>query len=117
MVADECIVGAARAGFNPAGAADLSARTPSCKITPGFSWPALQIESASCNARSRFAADSTSEGTGPVQLTTAKFKNERSISNEERSLKWCAQGDDFRTFLGDFVAALPQIEFPAELNL
>jgi len=25
---------------------------------------------------------------------------------------WRSQGDDFRTFLGDFVAALPQIEFP-----
>lgn len=31
--------------------------------------------------------------------------------------KWCAQGDDSRTFLGDFVAALSQIVFPAELNL
>jgi hypothetical protein len=27
-------------------------------------------------------------------------------------LKWRAQGDDFRTFLGDFVAALRQIDFP-----
>jgi hypothetical protein len=31
--------------------------------------------------------------------------------------KWCAQGDDFRTFLGDFVAALPQIVFPSGLNI
>ena len=31
--------------------------------------------------------------------------------------EWCAQGDDSRTFLSDFVAALQQIEFPAELNL
>jgi hypothetical protein len=31
--------------------------------------------------------------------------------------KWCAQGDDFRTFLGQFVATLPQIELPAGLNL
>ena len=31
--------------------------------------------------------------------------------------KWRAQGDDSRTFLGDFVAALPQIEFPPGLNL
>jgi hypothetical protein len=30
--------------------------------------------------------------------------------------KWCARGDDFRTFLDDFVAALPQIDFPG-LNL
>jgi hypothetical protein len=27
-----------------------------------------------------------------------------------------AQGDDFRTFLGDFVAALPQIEFPGGVS-
>ncbi len=26
-------------------------------------------------------------------------------------MSWRAQGDDFRTFLGDFVAALHQIEF------
>jgi len=25
--------------------------------------------------------------------------------------KWRAQGDDFRTFLADFVAALPHIDF------
>jgi hypothetical protein len=31
--------------------------------------------------------------------------------------EWCAQGDDFRTFLANFVAALPQIEFLAGLNL
>jgi hypothetical protein len=31
--------------------------------------------------------------------------------------KWRAQGDDFRTFLGDFVAALPQIDFPVGLSL
>jgi hypothetical protein len=30
--------------------------------------------------------------------------------------KWCARGNDFRTFLDDFVAALPQIDFPG-LNL
>jgi len=28
-----------------------------------------------------------------------------------------AQGDDFRTFLGDFVAALPQAAFPASFGL
>jgi hypothetical protein len=32
------------------------------------------------------------------------------------AVKWRAQGDDLRTFLGDFVAALPQIEFPAGLS-
>ena len=30
---------------------------------------------------------------------------------------WRAQGDDFRTFLCDFVAALPHIELPFGLNL
>ena len=30
---------------------------------------------------------------------------------------WCAQGDDFRTFLGDLVAAFQQIELPAGMNL
>jgi hypothetical protein len=28
-----------------------------------------------------------------------------------------AQGDDFRTFLGDFVAAFQQIELPDGMNL
>jgi hypothetical protein len=31
--------------------------------------------------------------------------------------EWRAQGDDFSTFLDDFVAALPQIEFPSGLLL
>jgi hypothetical protein len=35
---------------------------------------------------------------------------ERGVSDPRR--KWCAQGDDFRTFLADFVAALPHIAFP-----
>jgi hypothetical protein len=30
---------------------------------------------------------------------------------EKRS--WLAQVDDFRTFLGEFVLALPQVEFPS----
>ena len=30
--------------------------------------------------------------------------------------KWRAQGDDFRTFLADFLAGMQQIEFPAGLN-
>jgi hypothetical protein len=30
---------------------------------------------------------------------------------------WCAQGDDFRTFLNDFAACLVQIELPAGLDL
>lgn len=43
----------------------------------------------------------------PFDLIFLRAKNE----------EWRAQGDDFRTFLGDFVAALPQIEFPPGLNL
>jgi hypothetical protein len=35
----------------------------------------------------------------------------------ERRFKWRAQGDDFRTFLSDLVAVLPQIELPAGLSL
>jgi hypothetical protein len=32
-------------------------------------------------------------------------------------LEWCAQGDDFRTFLGDFVATFPQTELYPGLSL
>jgi len=39
------------------------------------------------------------------------------FAGDAKTEKWRAQGDDFRTFLGDFVAALPKIVFPAELNL
>jgi hypothetical protein len=31
--------------------------------------------------------------------------------------KWRAQGDDFRTFLSDFVANVPQFEIPVGLGL
>ena len=31
--------------------------------------------------------------------------------------KWRAQGDDYRTFLGDFVASLPQFDFLGALSL
>jgi hypothetical protein len=31
--------------------------------------------------------------------------------------KWRAQGDDFRTFLGEFVSSLQQFGFPQELRL
>jgi hypothetical protein len=40
--------------------------------------------------------------------------NQTAISIKER---WHAQGDDLGTFLGDYVAALPQIEFPVGLSL
>jgi hypothetical protein len=43
-----------------------------------------------------------------------KWKCEMKLTDGKN---WRAQGDDLRTFLGDFVAALPQIEFPAGLNL
>jgi hypothetical protein len=32
-------------------------------------------------------------------------------------MKWRAQGDDFRTFLGAFVASLTRIEFPRGIEL
>jgi hypothetical protein len=31
--------------------------------------------------------------------------------------KWCAQGDDFRTFLGNFVADLTRREWSPDLTL
>jgi hypothetical protein len=31
--------------------------------------------------------------------------------------EWRAQGDDYRTFLSDFVASLSEVEFPPELSL
>jgi hypothetical protein len=34
-----------------------------------------------------------------------------------KELRWRAQGDDFTTFLDDFVTDLPQIELPAELTM
>ena len=42
----------------------------------------------------------------PFDLIFARAKNE----------EWRAQGDDFRTFLADFLASLPQIEFPDGLS-
>jgi hypothetical protein len=46
----------------------------------------------------------------------ARWGNFVSGESKEKN-KWCAQGDDFRTFLSDFVAVLPHIEIPAELAL
>ena len=43
--------------------------------------------------------------------------NDYLIFQKTKTEGWLAQGDDLRTFLGDFVAALPQIEFPAGLNV
>jgi hypothetical protein len=43
----------------------------------------------------------------PFDLILARAKNH----------EWRAQGDDFRTFLSDFVASLPEVEFPPELTL
>jgi hypothetical protein len=34
-----------------------------------------------------------------------------------KELRWRAQGEDFTTFLDDFVTDLPQIELPAELTM
>jgi len=38
------------------------------------------------------------------------------IFEKVKTEEWCAQGDDFRTFLGDFVACLPHIEIHAGLS-
>jgi C-terminal processing protease CtpA/Prc len=38
-------------------------------------------------------------------------------SMKVKPLRWRAQGDDFRTFLTDFLAVLPQIDFPIGLSL
>jgi hypothetical protein len=35
----------------------------------------------------------------------------------KREKQWRAQGDDFRTFLGQFVEAVTQMEFPVGLSL
>ena len=50
------------------------------------------------------------------RVETARRFASQDVSCEHES-EWRAQGDDFRTFLGDFVSALPQIEFPANLVL
>ena len=39
------------------------------------------------------------------------------IFTRARNEEWRAQGDDFRTFLGDFVAAVSTVEIPAQLAL
>ena len=41
----------------------------------------------------------------------------RKSLNVDFKRQWCAQGDDFRTFLSDFVASLTQVEFPNGLTL
>lgn len=46
--------------------------------------------------------------TGPKLLLTGENQEE---------IKWRALEDDSRTFLRDFVAALPQLELPARLSL
>jgi hypothetical protein len=40
-----------------------------------------------------------------------------SSESERYEKEWHVQGDDLRAFLGDFVAALSQIEFPGGLSL
>src|SRR5882762_11414529 len=49
----------------------------------------------------------------PRQTVPVKFALIKSFRFKE----WCAQGDDFRTFLGDFVTCLPKLEFPPGLSL
>lgn len=38
-------------------------------------------------------------------------------ASESKQLKWRAQGDDFRTFIDNFVASLPQAELSAGRSL
>jgi hypothetical protein len=44
-------------------------------------------------------------------------KDEIRILLVDQEVKWCAQGDDFRTFLGEFVSSLPQVEVIVGLSL
>ncbi len=80
----------------------------------------------SSNVRSRQSAspsrteepdqDAVGNGFSSVEELREDSSNHDDVIKEE-DLEWRAQGDDFRTFLGDFVAALPQIEFQAGLIL
>jgi hypothetical protein len=47
--------------------------------------------------------------------TSARLSPE--VGENKRSKKWRAQRDDFRTFLGEFVSVLPQIELSRALSL
>ncbi len=44
----------------------------------------------------------------PRQTVKVKFTLIKSFRFKE----WCAQGDDFRTFLKEFVSSVPQVELP-----
>lgn len=46
-----------------------------------------------------------------------RLKTLTKIALGEETRVWRAQGDDYRTFLSDFVAAVPQFEFPEGLSL
>jgi hypothetical protein len=39
------------------------------------------------------------------------------VTENKQSKRWCAQGDDFRTFLTGFVADLTRIEWSPDLTL
>ena len=39
------------------------------------------------------------------------------IFQRVKTEEWCAQGDDFRTFLGEFVSSLPQCSLAPGLSL
>jgi hypothetical protein len=53
---------------------------------------------------------SVSQLGGAVQCVT-------DVPGPDPSKKWRAQGDDFRTFVADFVSALPQVELRCGLSL
>ena len=53
----------------------------------------------------------------PAKAPAQRQARPRESTKAHTAMKWRALGDDFRTFLGEFVAALPQIDFPAGLTL
>jgi hypothetical protein len=54
-------------------------------------------------------------------LLRKKFEASRrvgpKVTENKESKKWCAQGYDFRTFLGEFVAAVTRLEVPPAMSL
>jgi hypothetical protein len=69
------------------------------------------------------SASASAPGCGKRTPETSRRISESSVTPKNVPFeckgrrKWCAQGDDLRTFLCDFVACLPQVEFPPTLSL
>jgi len=61
---------------------------------------------------------------GQMKVDARKLRNEfetsarlsPEVGENKRSKKWRAQGDDFRTFLNEFVGGLTQFGLPAQLH-